>query len=42
MIFGRDSSLSSTAVEGGEDEAAVEDGEDEEEEEERPEWSHWF
>jgi hypothetical protein len=29
MIFGRDSSLSSTAVEGGEDEAAVEGGEDE-------------
>jgi hypothetical protein len=34
MVFGRDSSLSSTAVEGGEEE--------EEEEEELPEWRNWF
>ena len=33
MFFGRDSSLSSTAVEGGEDEEEVE---------ELPEWRNWF
>jgi hypothetical protein len=33
IIFGRDSSLSSNAVEGGEEE---------EEEEQRPEWRDWF